>query len=133
MRRGHAKFIHEIWLKCVFNFSSPAPVRTLAHRCQLNPRDLINRARALGRRAQPRYPLVGVSCEPYSSFGTGIQSSPKIFALSNTRSPIPCRSGRMLGMFSDGRILLLGDFTKQGLCPLKFLSLNEVSGFKQPI
>ena len=51
LRRGHAIFIHEIWLKCVVQLSSPAPVPTLAHECQLNPRDGVKHARALGSSA----------------------------------------------------------------------------------
>ena len=52
-----------------------------------------HRARALGRNAQPRRPFVGVFCEPFLSFGTIIQSSPKSFSLSNTPSPISSRLG----------------------------------------
>ena len=134
LRRGHAIFIHEIWLNCVFQPSSPAPVPMLAHGCQLNPRDGVNCARALGRSAQRRCPLAGVFCEPYSPFGTAIQSSPKIFALRNTPSPIPSRSGRILGMFSGGG----GDppsqvFHQTWEISLDFLSLNEVCSNKQQI
>ena len=92
-------FIHKIWLKYVFQLSSFAPLPSLAHGCQLNPRDGVHRASALGRSAKPRCPPVSVFCEPYSSFGTAIQSSPKSFALSNALSPVTSRSGRMLGIF----------------------------------
>ena len=120
LRRGHAIFVHEIWLKCVFQRSSPAPVRTLAHRCRGNAWHGVNCARALRRSAQPICPLVGVLYESCSSFGTAIQSSPNIFALSNAPSPIPSRSGRMLDMFSGKGILLLRDFTRHGRCPQTF-------------
>ena len=103
----------------MFQLSSPAPFRTLAHGCQLNPRDGVNRSRALGRRAQPRSPLVVAFCEPFSSFGTAIQSSPKIFALSNTRSPKPYRSVQMLVMFSGGGSFS-GSSRNKGYAPRSF-------------
>ena len=39
LRRNHAIFIHEIWIKCVFQLPSPSPVPTLANECQLSPGD----------------------------------------------------------------------------------------------
>ena len=79
-RRGHAIFVHEIWLKYVYQLSSLAPLPTLAHGFQLHPLDGIHRARALGRSAQPRCPL-GVFCEPYSSFATAIPSTKSLLPL----------------------------------------------------
>ena len=125
-RRDHAIFIHEIRLKYVLRLFSFAPLATLAHGCQLHPRDGVHCARALGKNAQPRCPLVCVFCAPSSSFGTAIQSSP-VFALSNTPSSPPSRSGRMLGIFTGGGILLLWHFKRHVWCPwaFPFLTLDS--------
>ena len=107
LRRGHAIFIHKLLLKYVFQLSSFAPEPTLAHGCQLSPRGCPPR-RAPARSAQPRCPFVGVFCEPYSSFGTVIQSSTKSFSLSNTPSPISSRLRECRAYF------VVGDPPSQG-------------------
>ena len=129
MHRGHAIYIHKIWLKYVLQLSPFAPVLPSAHGCQLNPLERVHSARTPGRSAQPRCPPVGVYCETYSAIETTTQFSPETF-----RSSIHHRQNRpirgMPGMFSGGGFSFSWISLDMWCAPIRFFVVAFERGFR---